>query len=256
MTRAPIPYLPLAGFAAAFGLVEAAVVVDLRRLVDPAGTLFPRVELPPELLPMEMLREASTLIVLWIVAHLAGRDRTSRFAAFLFVFGLWDLAYYAALRAAIDWPRSLAAWDLLFLLPRPWYGPVYAPVAVALVMAACGAVALHQIAERGAFPVRARHVVGAAAGGGIVAASFLASSPAGLLPERYRVELGAIGLAIGIVSFVDAFRSGARGIPRLPLPSVSPRPPREPPPEGASSSAGEPTSTDRAWRAPPSRGAR
>jgi len=82
-------------------------------------------------------------------------------------------------------------------------------------MAACGALALRQIAERGAFPVRARHVLGAAAGGGIVVASFLASSPAGLPPERYRVELGAIGLAMGIVSFVDAFRSAARRRPEL-----------------------------------------
>ena len=252
MIRDASRLLPLAGFGAAFGLLEAATVVVLRRLVDPAGTLFPEVSIPASLLRLEMLREVSTLLVLWIVAHLAGRDRASRFAAFLLVFGLWDLAYYAALRLAIGWPSSPAAWDLLFLVPQPWYGPVYAPMVVALTMVICGTLALLRIAERGAFPVRARHVLGAAAGGGLVVASFLVTAPGGGPPERYRVELGAFGLAVGIAAFVDAWRDTARrgtGLVNLPAPPLTP-------PEAASSSGGSPTSTDPGQRVLPPRAAR
>ena len=32
------------------------------------------------------------------------------------------------------WPRSLLDWDILFLLPLPWWGPVLAPVGIAVLM--------------------------------------------------------------------------------------------------------------------------
>jgi hypothetical protein len=40
-----------------------------------------------------------------------------------------------------DWPRSLADWDILFLLPLPWWGPVWAPVSIALLMIVWGTMA-------------------------------------------------------------------------------------------------------------------
>jgi hypothetical protein len=36
------------------------------------------------------------------------------------------------------WPRSLLDWDVLFLIPLPWWGPVLAPVLIALLMIAGG----------------------------------------------------------------------------------------------------------------------
>src|SRR5262249_44174413 len=33
-----------------------------------------------------------------------------------------------------DWPRSLNDWDVLFLIPLPWWGPVIAPVSIAFLM--------------------------------------------------------------------------------------------------------------------------
>ena len=32
------------------------------------------------------------------------------------------------------WPKTLADWDVLFLIPLPWWGPVWAPVSIALLM--------------------------------------------------------------------------------------------------------------------------
>jgi hypothetical protein len=38
------------------------------------------------------------------------------------------------------WPHTLLDWDVLFLLPLPWWGPVLAPVSIALLMILWGTV--------------------------------------------------------------------------------------------------------------------
>src|SRR5258708_38763230 len=58
--------------------------------------------------------------------------------AFLLLFGIWDLVYYAILRLLTGWPGSLATWDILFLIPLPWVGPVWAPATVAAIFIMTG----------------------------------------------------------------------------------------------------------------------
>ena len=130
----------LACFAAAMGFAEAAVVVYLREFYYPLGFCFPLKALPARLLAVETLREAATLVMLAGAAALSGRDLPRRLAAFLFCFGVWDLFYYAFLKLLLGWPASPLTWDLLFLIPVPWAGPVLAPVICSLTMillAAC-----------------------------------------------------------------------------------------------------------------------
>ncbi|MBD3222557.1 hypothetical protein GF314_15085 [bacterium] len=129
-------------FGAAFGWVEAAVVVYLRRIVYPDGFALPLAPIDPSLAVVELVREAATLAMLAAVAMLAGRTRWQRFAAFIVAFGVWDLVYYLGLKLALDWPASLATWDVLFLLPWPWLGPVYAPATVALLMVIFGSLVM------------------------------------------------------------------------------------------------------------------
>ena len=50
----------------------------------------------------------------------------------MIVFGVWDIFYYLFLKLFLDWPASFATWDILFLLPYPWVGPVWPPVVVSL----------------------------------------------------------------------------------------------------------------------------
>jgi len=45
------------------------------------------------------------------------------------------------LRIMAPWPNSLLDWDILFLLPLPWWGPVMAPVSIAVLMIAWGTIA-------------------------------------------------------------------------------------------------------------------
>jgi hypothetical protein len=239
-------WLALLVFATAFGIAEAVVVIELRHSLDPAGDRFPLVDFPAAIWRFEQLREVATLVVLGAAAALAARRQTARFAAFLVAFGVWDLAYYAALRGLIHWPRHWNDWDLLFLVPVPWFGPVYAPVGVALVMLGAGSIALVHAARDGDFVVHARHIGAAVVGGGIVLASFLCLRTPATPPSRFPIELWAIGLAIGIAGFADAWRTNRHRGARLTAPRREPAPP----PVGASSSAGVPTSTARGARAP------
>jgi hypothetical protein len=88
---------------------------------------------------VEMGRELATLLMLWAVAMLAGRTGRERFAWFSFLFGVWDIVYYVALKLVLGWPASLLTWDVLFMVPLIWTGPVLAPLIVSLLMLRCEA---------------------------------------------------------------------------------------------------------------------
>ena len=137
----------LAVFAAAFGFVEAAVVVYLRAAVGLlpgyTGTLSQLQhssqgyhqeqsisEFPQSLLTIELYREAATMVMLISAALLAASGTSARWAAFLWIFALWDIAYYAGLWATVRWPASLTDLDVLFLIPVPWIAQVWFPLLV------------------------------------------------------------------------------------------------------------------------------
>jgi len=111
-------------FAAAMAFVEAAVVVYLRDLLG-GGPLFPMKDLSPKLLTLEIGREGATVVMLLCVASLSFRGGARRMGAFLLAFAAWDIFYYVWLRVAIGWPAGLSDWDILFLIPLPWVGPVW-----------------------------------------------------------------------------------------------------------------------------------
>ncbi len=115
--------------------VEAAVVLYLRKLV---GRIDPYQPKPlPEvdgLATTEVVREAATMIMLLSVGWLAGRNWRARFAYLLITFGVWDIFYYAFLNVLTGWPRTVLDWDILFLIPLPWWGPVITPISVAALM--------------------------------------------------------------------------------------------------------------------------
>lgn len=133
--------LLLAAFAAAMAFVEAAVVVDLRAVLG-AGPLFPMKDLPPLLLSIEIGREAATLAMLVLVAALSVRGAARRMGAFLFLFAVWDVLYYAWLRAVTGWPAGVEDWDILFLVPLPWVGPVWSVLVICAGMAVFGVLLL------------------------------------------------------------------------------------------------------------------
>ena len=122
----------MAVFYAAMAYLESAVVVYLRALYYPSGFDFPLVPMDRSLVFTEVWREAATLIMLLAPAAILTRSRMERFAWFCFGFGVWDIFYYVWLKALLDWPADLLSRDLLFLIPVPWVGPVWAPCAISL----------------------------------------------------------------------------------------------------------------------------
>ena len=126
----------LAFFSVAMGFLEAAVVIYLRHLYYPGGFKFPLSMMPENILITELLREVATLIMLTGVAVLSGRSAYQRFAFFLIAFAVWDIFYYVFLYVLLAWPESLFTWDILFLIPVPWVGPVICPCLVSLAMIA------------------------------------------------------------------------------------------------------------------------
>jgi hypothetical protein len=129
-------------FAIAMAWVESASVFYIRALVD-------RIE-PYQANPLplndalgyvELWREASTLVMIATLGMLAGRTWRHRVGYAALAFGAWDIFYYVFLRIMTGWPRAMLDWDILFLLPLPWWGPVLAPVSIALLMIVWGTLA-------------------------------------------------------------------------------------------------------------------
>lgn len=118
----------------AFGFLESIIVIYLRQMYFPDGFTFPLIIIPEGNYSIELIREATTLLMLAAVAILAGRNRLQRIAFFLYAFAMWDIFYYAGLKLFLGWPPSLFTWDILFLIPVAWEGPVLAPLICSLTM--------------------------------------------------------------------------------------------------------------------------
>jgi len=204
-------------YAAAMAWVEAAVVFDLRSMMPSFDPYQPNPL--PDLKGLghaELIREAATLIMLGTVGWLAGNTRRNRFGYAAFAFGIWDLFYYVFLIPLTGWPRSVFDWDILFLLPLPWWGPVLAPALIAgLLVLGGGLLAMHDTASRPVWPARGS-VACAAAGAllalGVFMADALRVAPQGvdalrqMLPTSFMWSAFSVALALMAVPVVDLWR--------------------------------------------------
>lgn len=116
------------------GFLEAAVVVYLRKIYYPHGFQFPLIPIEASIGLTEFLREAATIIMLLAIGIMTGKNTSQKFGIFIFCFAIWDIFYYVFLKLLIGWPESLFTWDILFIIPVPWVGPVLAPCIVSISM--------------------------------------------------------------------------------------------------------------------------
>jgi len=212
-------------FGISFGYLEAAVVVYLRAIYDPIrqhlhperkpNDLFPLISPQqladagpenPRRLAIEIGREAATMLMLAGIALVCGRNFHERVAAFAIAFGVWDISFYGFLKLMIHWPDSLSTWDILFLIPLPWIGPVWAPVLVALAMIVCGLISL----RFGGLRLGALHWLGILAGAFVIIVAFVwdyRNIARGGMPNTFNWPLFFAGLAIGFIGFLAAARN-------------------------------------------------
>jgi hypothetical protein len=132
-------------FAIAMAWMEAAVVLYLRTLVNRIEPYQPNPlpEFEGLILP-EIIREAATMVMLTAVGWLAGKTWRGRFGYLLIAFGVWDIFYYVFLKILTGWPRTFLDWDILFLIPLPWWGPVMAPMSIAALMILFGTLSVQR----------------------------------------------------------------------------------------------------------------
>jgi len=197
----------------AFAYIEASVVVYLRALYYPNGFAFPVVIAETRMAVTELFRELATLIIIWAAASLAYERLQSRAAAFFMIFGIWDIFYYIFLKILLDWPESLSTWDLLFLLPLPWAGPVWAPVLVSIGIIYAGAVVLLHNAEGKPLYFGKRFVIAETVSAAIIILSFLIpgySVVTETIPVHFPWYLFWTGFVMGVTLFLHQLRAGRR----------------------------------------------
>jgi len=224
------PLVAIVLFGIAFGYVEAAVVVYLRTIDEPVRLVLFRNVPHDEVFPLltleqleatehvgilrtELGRELATLMMLASAGLALGRTMREWFAGFIIAFGVWDIFYYVFLKVLIGWPSSLWTWDILFLLPLPWVGPVIAPVSIAGGMIAAGIAILWR--ESRGQPIYCSILDGAAMSVGslILVVAFcwdFRNTAAGGWPNPFNWPLFWLGAAIAIAGFLHCFRSSPR----------------------------------------------
>lgn len=223
-------------FALAMAWVEAACVYDLRLLVNRTEPYQANpLPLAGALGAIELAREGATLVMLFAVGALAGRSTRTRVAYAFVAFGVWDIFYYVALKVMYGWPRSPFDWDILFLLPLPWWGPVIAPMSIAVLMIGWGTLVTASAEASPAAPGEARLWPIAGVGAALALYAFMADAlralPDGaeavrlVLPATFNwpIFLSALALMAAPVAALAMRRSGLQRRPRLPQPSVGRR---------------------------------
>lgn len=230
----------LTAFSIAMGFMETAVVVYLRKIYYPGGFNFPLVPIDHQLVIVEFWREAATIIMLVGIGILSGKNTSQKFAIFLYCFAIWDLFYYIFLKVILNWPESFLTWDILFLIPVPWVGPVLAPCILSVTMIVITA-AVILVQERGIdVHLHRREWIPLITGSVIVILSFMmdflkyiydggnASNVWTLSPKKdltneiikyvptyynwWMFALGELIIVSGIISFIHkAYKAKARG---------------------------------------------
>lgn len=203
-------------FAVAMAYLEAAVVVYLRQAHYPENLL---VIFPPSILSeldlvIELAREAATLVMILAVALLSVRGRVAVFAAFVYVFGLWDICYYIWLKLTIGWPVSWSEWDILFLIPWAWLGPWLAAAAIGLLFVLWGG---RVLVRQGSYRFPPSAAVSLICGVLLAIAAFLEPAMpylaqgmaafAGFLPEGFCWPLYLAGYALMTVGLLQVLRT-------------------------------------------------
>jgi hypothetical protein len=137
-------------FAVAFAWVEGSVVVYLREIFYGGSFYFPIVVnwdnkeyVANPLTSIEIVREATTIIMLAAIGCLSGKNNWQKFSFFMIAFGMWDIFFYLWLKVMINWPENLMTWDILFLIPLPWIAPVLTPVLISVAMIAAGSAIIY-----------------------------------------------------------------------------------------------------------------
>jgi hypothetical protein len=194
-------------YGVGMALLEAVVVVYLRALYYPDGFSFPLETMDWSIYRIEILREAGTLLMLACVSALAAESFTTWLAYFLFNFAVWDIFYYVWLKVLLNWPASFMEWDVLFLIPITWDGPVLSPLLCTIAMLTLAAILLinHQHGKQ--VKLNGKEWALLAGGALLIFTSFIWNYTGLMLRGGYFMDLSNLG------SSADLLQASATFIP-------------------------------------------
>jgi len=192
----------------AFAYIEAAIVVYLREIYYPDGFVFPVVIAETRMALTEVIRELATLLIIWATVNLTYQMLQSKMAAFMVIFGVWDIFYYVFLKVILNWPEALNSWDILFLIPMPWVGPVWAPIVVSIGLIYAGIAILIQNEEGHFLDFGKKFILLEFIAGTIIVVSFLIPGYAVItesVPNHFPFYLFWLGFITGFGAFLYQF---------------------------------------------------
>ena len=200
----------VSAFSIAMAYLEAAVVVYLRRVYGISDLIL---QVPPfdaQIAAIEVGRELATLVMLLCIGWIAGETFQSRVGFAFITFGLWDIFYYVWLRVFMGWPQSILEPDLLFLIPLPWWGPVLAPVLIALLMVIGGIFTVIKVEKNGPLHMDAWSWVCLITGVLILLYTFMAdalialpadaSTLSSLKPSQFNWPVYSLGFSLSVIA--------------------------------------------------------
>jgi hypothetical protein len=220
-------------FGTAFGYLEAAVVSYLRFLHEPVRQRFYPDRPPGDLFPLltrqeaaadpqqqrivliEIGREAATIVMLAGTALAIATDVGQWAAAFVIAFGTWDITFYLFLKMLLDWPASPFTWDILFIIPVPWVGPVLAPVLVSAAMIGTGVWHLWREAAHHPIHLGRWSWTGIVVGAATIIVSFTLdyrNVAGGGMPRAFHWPLFGAGLTVGVLGYTGAAGAAVLGV--------------------------------------------
>jgi hypothetical protein len=158
--KTPRRFLAVLTYSIAMGYLESAVVIYLRETAfGNLSQVFPFRLMQTQIGYVEIIREAATIVMLLTIGYLAGKTTFQKSMYFIFAFSIWDIFYYFFLAIFTGWPRSLGDFDVLFLIPVVWIGPVVAPVLISILLTLTSTVLIFVSERSDHLKLRATNIV-------------------------------------------------------------------------------------------------
>lgn len=204
-------------FAFAMAYFESAAVVYLQRALGMTPQrIFPLRDQNSlgGLGGVEIGREVATLMMLATVGWITGKRGLERLAWTAVAFGIWDIGYYFWLWVFIGWPTSLNTFDLLFLLPVPWVGPVWAPMVVSLALITFGLIVAKRMRSNEIAIAKPKDLALLIGGGLVVILSFTidaADTLHGAIPTTFAWPIFLVGISLALAGILPLCRTWAKG---------------------------------------------
>jgi hypothetical protein len=126
--------------------------------------------------------------------------------------------YYVWLKVLTGWPETLLSWDVLFLIPLRWWGPVLSPVLIAALICASVVLVVTRMERGQRLEITPVNVGSLTAGGLLAPYVFMSDSLHALLhgwtdwdtlrPGPFKWPLFLVALALMALPSLKAIWSG------------------------------------------------